>query len=254
MVGNSGSLNRVIRTSVGAGQVRAVVEDDFHHFRVTVSHDGAAVTGIEAATLRSPFSLCAAAGERLDEVCGAVLTPFAASVFLHTEPRLQCTHQFDLVALAIATAARGSGRCYRVHVPDPIAGRTHATVSRDGEPILAWDVQDYAIAGPDRFAGIGLGKGFTDWASRNLDIAEAEAALVLRRGVFISRGRTMRVALDAQPHARASGGCWVQQPERAASALRNVGSWRDFSTQAQQLAASDEVWLAFSDSGARPRA
>jgi Protein of unknown function (DUF2889) len=247
LVGKSGSLNRVVRTAVGAGQARAVVEDDFHHFRVALSHDSAAVTGIEAVTLRSPFSLCAAAGERLDEVIGAALTPFAANVFLRTEPRLQCTHQFDLAALAIAAAARGSGRCYRVQVPDPIEGRTHATVSRDGEPILAWDVQDYAIAGPDRFTGIGLGKGFTDWVTRNLDVDEAEAALVLRRGVFISRGRAMRVQLDAQPHARASGGCWVQQPERAASALRNVGSWRDFSADAQLLTLLDEAWLAFGD-------
>jgi Protein of unknown function (DUF2889) len=249
-----GSLNRVVRTSVGAGAARAVVEDDFHHFRLTLRHDGRAVTALEPETLRSPFSLCAAAGERLDQVVGAALTPLAAEVFRHTEPRLQCTHQFDLAALAIAAAARGHGRSYRVHVPDPVEGRTHASVSLDGQLAMSWDVEGYAIAGPARFAGIGLGKGFTDWVTRHLDADQAETALVLRRGVFISRGRTKRVELDRQPHAPTSGGCWVQQPERAASALRNVGSWRDFSAGAQFLTVSDEAWLAFSDGGEAPLA
>lgn len=249
-----GALNRVVRTALGAGAVRAVVEDDFHHFRLTLRHDDRWVTAIEPETLRSPFSLCAAAGGRLDEIIGVALTPLAADVFRHTEPRLQCTHQFDLAALAIAAAARGIGRCYRVHVPDLTAGRTHAVVSRDGELVMAWDVEAYAIAAPARFSGIGLGAGFTDWVMRNLDADAAEAALVLRRGVFISRGRTMRAELDARPHAQASGGCWVQQPERAARALRNVGSWRDFSAGAHLLIVSDEAWLAFSDGEARTQA
>src|SRR3546814_9230972 len=60
-----------------------------------------------------------------------------------------------------------------------------------------------------------LGRGFTAWAGTSLNTDDAEAALVLRRAIFISGGRGRTEELDRQPHAVARGGCWVQQPERS---------------------------------------
>lgn len=242
-----GALNRVVRVTVAAGVARAAVEDDFHHFRLSVHHAHGKVTRIEPRSFRHPYSLCPDAGARLCELVGAALTPRAADVFRLTEPRQQCTHQFDLAAFAVAAAARGSGRCYRARVPDPVEGRTQATLWSNDEKVLVWDVEGYALAGPAPYAGLELGRGFTDWVTKNLDDEEAEAALVLRRGVFVSRGRGMREYLDKQTHAPSRGGCWVHQPGRAEAAKREVGSWRDFSGRAHDLTASDEAWLAFAE-------
>jgi hypothetical protein len=71
----------------------------------------------------------------------------------------------------------------------------------------------------------------------------AEAALVLRRCAVISVGKNR--PLDAQKHARLSGACYVQQPERAPLALRQVGSTWNFTWQPGQLCRDDLDWIAF---------
>lgn len=244
-----GALNRVVRVAVANGVARAVVEDDFHHFRLTVRHAGGVVESLTSEGFRSPYSLCPAAGERLQELVGFKLTPKATDVFLHTDARLQCTHQFDLAALAITAAARGEGREYQINVPDLVDGRTNATLRSGGRQILSWIVEEYGVVAPAPFRGLALGRGFTDWVSKSLDAEQAEAALVLRRGVFVSRGRRMLEELDAQIHAPDRGGCWVRQPGRAEGARRNVRSWRDFSADPGGLTRSDDAWLAFADLG-----
>lgn len=244
-----GALNRVVRVAVANGVARAAVEDDFHHFRLTIRHAGGVVESLTAEGFRSPYSLCPAAGERLQELVGFKLTPKATDVFLHTDARLQCTHQFDLAALAITAAARGEGREYQINVPDLVDGRTNATLRSGGRQVLSWIVEEYGVVAPAPFRGLALGRGFTDWVSKNLDAEQAEAALVLRRGVFVSRGRRMLEELDAQIHAPDRGGCWVRQPGRAEGARRNVRSWRDFSADPGGLTRSDDAWLAFADFG-----
>lgn len=241
----TGSLHRTVRVAVRDGEARAVVEDDFHRFRVTIGHAGGVVTRAEAEAFRFPYSLCPAAGERLTEIVGMPVSPFMADVFARTDARMQCTHQFDLAALAVAAAARGAARRYDIEVPDPVEGSTVATLDRDGVRVMDWRVEAYAVAAPARFGGISLGAGFTDWVTANLDADEAEAALVLRRGVFISRGRAIIEALDRAPHAMTTGGCWVQQPGRSRTATREIGSARDFTGGAHVLTTVDEAWLAF---------
>src|SRR3546814_7802131 len=46
-------LHRIIRLHAIDGEVRGALEDDFHHFRVLIRHDGARVTNVEATALRS---------------------------------------------------------------------------------------------------------------------------------------------------------------------------------------------------------
>ena len=102
------------------------------------------------------------------------------------------------------------------------------------------------IDGPAPYAGHNIGSGFTDWTQRSLDIDAAEAALVLRRTVFISSGRG--VDLDAPGKTTGPmGGCWSWQPERARQAIRNIGSAQDFSDRAEVLTLEDQPWLAFED-------
>lgn len=242
------SLNRVVRLAGRPGEMRAVVEDDFHHFRVTLHHDGARVATLESASPRFPWSLCPAAGLELRALVGSALDKDMTGSFRIADARLQCTHQFDLAALAIANAARGTvTRRYDMVVPDTEDGRRHATLARDGTPLLDWALDGYAIAAPPPWSGRGLGGGFTAWVAESLDADMAEAALVLRRAIFISGGRGMAERLDRMAHAPDRGGCWVQQPEQAVKARREIGSTQDFTGRADMLTLDDEDWLAFAE-------
>lgn len=239
------ALNRVIRIAARPGVVRATLEDDFHHFRVTLRHENGLVTGIEAESPRFPYSLCPVAGLRLRDVIGMELTADMTAVFRVADARDQCTHQIDLAALAVTAAARGTNRRrYEIVVEDRREGEPrHALLWRDGVAMLDWTLDGYAIAAPEPFAGRGLGGGFTSWVAQALVAEDAEAALVLRRGVFISGGRGMAERLDAMASAPTTGGCWVQQSDRAPFATRQKGSTQDFTGRAELLTREDDAWL-----------
>ncbi|MBB3219937.1 DUF2889 domain-containing protein [Pseudoduganella umbonata] len=224
------------------GEVRAVLEDDFHHFRVVVGHRGGAVTAVRGETPRHPFSACPGAAPELDRLAGMRIDRIANSVTLHADPAQQCTHMFDLAGLAIAVAARGdSRRRYDIDVPRHVDGRSHACLRRNGVLVLEWEVDGSLILGPAPYAGVDMRQGMARWALGTLPDEEAEAALVLRRCALISLGRLKD--LDRQPHAHLSGRCYAQQPERAPQAIRIVGSTWDFSARPEALCQDDQAWL-----------
>jgi hypothetical protein len=228
------------------GEVRACLEDDFHHFRVRIVHVNDTVQHVEGWAVRHPYSTCPLAATQLARLVNAPLNGLAHSVMRVTDPSEQCTHLMELAGLAIAAAARKIAlRWYDIEVPRRMAGRTLATLDKDGAPLLAWEIRDTTIAGPAPFQGVSLRKGMAAWAFANLPEEEAEAALVLRRCALISLGRAMN--LDAQVHAEPTGRCFVQQPERAEQGLRIVGSIIDFSETAKDLCATDLEWLMLRD-------
>jgi Protein of unknown function (DUF2889) len=231
------------------GEVRACLEDDFHHFRVRIVHVNGTVQHVEGWAVRHPYSTCPLAATQLARLFNAPLNGLAHSVMRVTDPSEQCTHLMELAGLAIAAAARKIAlRWYDIEVPRRIAGRTLATLDKDGAPLLAWEILDTTIAGPAPFQGVSLRKGMAAWAFANLPEEEAEAALVLRRCALISLGRAMN--LDAQVHAEPTGRCFVQQPERAEQGLRILGSIIDFSETAKDLCATDRQWLMLRDEAA----
>lgn len=230
------------------GEVRAAVEDDFHHFRVRVLHEHGRVERADGWAVRHPYSTCPLAAAQLSKLHGTLLGPVAHSVTRPVDAREQCTHLLDLAGLAIAAAARSiAHRWYEVRVPRRVAGRTLATLDQDGVRMLAWNLLDTTIEGPAPYAGVSLREGMAAWALGQLDVETAEAALILRRCALISLGRTKD--LDAQLHAEPTGRCFVQQPERATQGLRVVGSMLDFTAAAGELCATDRNWLAFRDEG-----
>lgn len=225
------------------GEVRAALEDDFHHFRVAIEHDGARVLSIHGDALRNPYTLCPSAGDRLDDLIRMPLNEVAGAVTRATDASQQCTHQLDLAGLAIALAATGGARRqYDIEVTDRVESRCTATLARDGEPLLRWEVEDTTITGPAPFEGVSLQAGLARWAIQTLPVDVAEATIVLRRGAVISRARNKN--LDVQIHAMPTGRCHAQQPERAAQALRVIGSTWDFSGRPHALCADDAEWLA----------
>lgn len=229
-----------------AGTVRAALEDDFHHFRVEVTHEVEHVVHLQGTAVRHPYSLCASATDPLTQLVGMRLDRVASAVTRATDASAQCTHLLDLAGLAIAAAAtRSARRQYDIEVPDRVDGRTTAVLSRDRQPLLRWELHDTTITAPVPFVGISLQQGLARWALEMLSPDLAEAAIVLRRCAVISLGRHKN--LDAQRHAVPTGRCHAQQPQRAALALRIVGSTWDFSARAGELCRSDAGWLAFAD-------
>jgi hypothetical protein len=231
------------------GEVRACLEDDFHHFRVRIVHVNGKIQHVEGWAVRHPYSTCPLAANQLTHLVDAPLNGLAHSVMRVTDRSAQCTHLMELAGLAIAAAARSiAQRWYDIAVPRRVAGRTLATLDRDGQRVLAWELVDTTITAPAPFQGVSLRKGMAAWALANLSGDEAEAALVLRRCALISLGRAIN--LDAQVHAEPTGRCFVQQPERALQGLRIAGSIIDFSEAAKDLCATDREWLMLRDEAA----
>jgi len=245
-----GTFRRTIKirdnTAAHGQEVRGVLEDDFHHFRVAIRHDGATVTAIDAWAVRHPYSLCPAATRPLRRLIGMPLNRVAHSVTRFTDSAHQCTHMFELAGLMIAAAARGdSFRSYRIEVPARVDGHTVATLYRDNVKDIEWHVDGVYVTGPEPYVGMNLRAGMARWAIQTLGSGEAESALVLRRAVVISLGREK--ALDSQRHAAATGACFVQQPHRAEYALRMTGSTWDFTTRPQAMGLTNAEWEAAED-------
>lgn len=216
------------------------LEDDFHHFRATLTHDGREVTGVRGEAIRIPWTTCAGAAESLQALRGAPLLPSAADVARHADPRTQCTHLYDAAVLAIANAVRGNTRrIYDATIPDRIDGRARVTLARDGEPILEWQVDGMQILEPAPYTGQGMLAGFVRWCYASLDIDDAEAAQVLRRAVFIGLGR--HYDFDRIPRASGFAGvagiCHTFDGERVEGAERVAGTVRDLrDTDPEELA------------------
>lgn len=226
----------------GSGEVRAALEDDFHHFRVWVRHVDATVIAIGGEALRYPYSMCPQACDQLQQLVGMPLDRVAHSVTRQTDASHQCTHLLDLAGLAIATAARGTtARRYDIQVDRRVNQRTRPTLVRDNHEELVWEVNGALIEGPSPYAGVNLREGMARWALATLNEEAAEAALLLRRCTLISMGRAFN--LDDQAHAENSNRCYIQQAVRAEQALRIKGSTLDFSDRRERLCADDQAWL-----------
>lgn len=243
-----GAMNRRVDIAVREGadgvlEARAAIEDDYHHFRLTLHARDGILLDINSEALRFPNTMCPFAGDQLSVLPGKPLAQTMAQVMEYTDARQQCTHQFDLAALAIAALAnRRARRRYEVNVPDRVDGRTSASVRRDGVEVLRWDMVGNTIETLGPYAGRNIGSGFTAFIRTRPD-DEAEAALVLRRTVYISQGR----GVDYSKLGRTGpvGGCWAWQPERAPQVERIHESRLDFTGRSGELTRDDQSWLAF---------
>ncbi|BAI74881.1 hypothetical protein AZL_b02180 (plasmid) [Azospirillum sp. B510] len=171
------------------------LEDDFHHFGLTVVHDGTMVRDVRSVSLRTPWTSCRSAVEPLRALIGQPLVARPSDVGRLIEMRLQCTHLFDLAGLALAHALDGrEHRRYhatveKVGAPDEY--RRRAVLRQDEAPVMTWELTGASdIVGPAPYAGHSTDRGFREW-SESMELREAERAFVLRRAVFVSGGRTI---------------------------------------------------------------
>jgi hypothetical protein len=221
-------------------RVEAALEDDPHAFALTLGHDGERVTSLSASAHRYPLTTCSGATGALQSVVGAPLRDALLGLKRHADPRSNCTHLFDLAALAIEHVFRAEReRLYRIEIPDAIDGRTEARLDRDHGRVLTWSVRHGVITAPERFAGQRVLGGFTRWATAELAGEELEFALVLARGYFVALSRLYDMDAaslgPASDDPMPSGVCYSYSPGQAEHAYRVVGSRRDFTDSPEQL-------------------
>ena len=227
-----------------AGTVVGGLEDDQHYFTVRVEHDGEHVNAITSESVRAPWTTCPAAGAQLQALVGTPLSDRCLDVAGHTRSDQHCTHQLDVATLAVAHAARVAAggalrRQYDMVVPFGLLDGHHHTVTlaRDGEALLAWELEGARIVAPAPWSD--ATGGFARWADANFDADTAEAAIVLKRACSI--GMSRGIDLDSYPTLADMPGlspvCWSMQPERAPVAFRNRGLIRDYDAQPEAMLA-----------------
>jgi hypothetical protein len=233
---------RIVVRRTEPGVVVAEMEDDFHDFVVTLQHDGSHVVAADATSKRWPWSTCPGAAEPLRKLAGMPLSTRFTDAGKWTDPKLNCTHQFDTACYAITHAAAGrENRVYDVEIPlrEPETGGSRTRVWVDGALRFDWQLTWQGIVDPQPpFDAAPWRGGFMRWADDTLAPDDAEAAITLRRAADIGMGRSMD--LDAIPIATQlppvmGGICHTMQAGIVEHALRHVGSIRDFARNPERL-------------------
>ncbi len=221
--------------------VTAWLEDDFHHFGVTVIHDGKAIVDIHAAAPRYPWTTCPGALHELRALIGKPLVRRASDIGRLLQMRTQCTHLFDLTGLALAHACqRREHRRYEVVVPYRelsggkngvpwIFGPVTVVMKQNGECVARWSLDDQIITAPAEHAGQSLRRGFREWTEA-MPEQEAEYATILRRAIMVGSARPIDMeGVETAADFGNAAVCYSFQPERSRIALRKADSLRDFS-------------------------
>ncbi len=234
---------RIVVETVAPGVVTSDLEDDFHHFTVTLHHDDERVQDVQCVSERWPWATCPGAAAHLHALEGMQLSRRFTTAGAFTDPKQNCTHQFDAACYAITHAAwQRERRVYDVEIPvrlgSPDPRRVRLWV--DGILRLEWHVDWEGIVDPaPPFDAARWRGGFMRWADATLPEEDAENAITLRRACDIGMGRGMD--LDAVPVANQlpavmNGVCHTMQPDVIVHAFRNVGSIRDFAAHPEALA------------------
>jgi hypothetical protein len=233
---------RIHVVTVEPGVVESDLQDDFHHFVITLRHDGERVESVEARSERWPWSTCPDAAVPLRDLAGMPLSRRFTAAGKWTDPKQNCTHQFDAACHAIThAAAQRAERVYDVEVPlrDPDTGASRCRLWVDGVPALAWEVQwDGIVDAEEPFDVAPWKGGFMRWADEMLPEDEAERAITLRRACDIGMGRGMdldNIPVASQLPQMMAGVCHTMQPGVVEVAMRHVGSIRDFARDPDRL-------------------
>lgn len=251
---SGGCLRRVIDLRREAdGAAVGWLEDDFHHFGLTIEQSDGIISDVRVIAARAPFTTCSAAGDGLRGMIGHTVALRSTEVGRMVPMRWQCTHMFDLAGLVMALLASGRAhRRYEAIVDDRdiaaweqghrrLLARGTAKLLRDGKQVLYWQIDGRAITGPEDWAGQQLVDGFRERTER-MGLDAAEDATVLRRAVMVAAGRTLDP--DLYPTARdrgQSGVCYTFQEENRDFGVRIFGNTLNYEkSNEEMLARADE--------------
>lgn len=213
------------------------LEDDFHHFSVTMQHDGDKATSVSARSIRFPWDTCGAESSKaLSQLAGVRLS----SLFdqLTSEQRFEyCTHLYDMLELAVSHAHRDEvERAYGIEVHlIPGKGAIAARLSLNNRVLLHWRLDEGLIVEPVPFAGIKIVE-FSEWARKTLSGDDLEFAIILQRGVHVSFGKIYdwsfaKSAADMKMRPT----CYTFNPVRSGRAVPIPNHDRDFEAHPENL-------------------
>lgn len=229
---------RATLVTVAHPTVSAEMEDDFHHFRVTLTHDGHTITDVTGESLRFPWSTCGKeAAKKIEELAGRRLESLYDQ--LSTEGRYtHCTHLFDLSQLAINHARGPASTCLYQSTVTLVAGQgaIEAKLTRNGEQMLLWQIDKGTISAPEFYGGVAI-NDVTGWAHRKeLHPELAEAVQVLQRAIHVSFGKIYdwrSIKLASEQNLPPT--CYTLQPGIATRAARTRGSVRDYTNSPERM-------------------
>lgn len=252
-----GIFRRSVRIQGGPGAISADMEDDYHRFGIDLTHDGEKVVALHGRPLRTPWNTCQLAPNALRVLEGLPLKANPSDFVRQSNARAQCTHMYELTALAGSHALRGEFAAdYAADIPYPIGeAPVRALMRRNGELLLDWmisrpsatgaaaDVPEELVAGdmivaPEPYAGRPL-RSLLKWAREAVSPELYDAIYIFRRAIGISAART--TDLDALPDvekvlfSRKGGDCFTFQLANLPATRRVRGSTLDFTARPQQL-------------------
>jgi hypothetical protein len=209
------------------GAISGALEDDVHRFHLRLDHAGGVITGVTARSVRIPMTGCPGASPfMIERLTGRSLTEVAAE-----NSRAHCTHLYDLAVLCAAHAEDARPLRYDFKIADRVADRTVATVERNGEQVLLWQLEGTAILGPGEWAGREL-KALSRW-KHELAPELAEWAGLLRRAILVSGVRSFFDASEpASTRTHRMGACFNYQLPVAETSYRMPDWQRDWSLSA----------------------
>lgn len=237
----TGCYRRRVRLQhIDAQTVLAEMEDDQHGFRINLQHDGENITGIRSESLRIPMTTCGGAGQVLEQLAGVPLSDSPRSLAAHANPRSHCTHQYDLLGLAITHARRNTpSRQYDIAIHDEQDGIQCVTGEIDGVAVFGWQLRHHVIETPGVWQGVNVQKGFAQWAEQHLTPDLFELALVVQRGMLVSTTRRVLIppmaGMGLLDDPMTKGVCYSYSEPVIQRAIRRGDNHRDFSQTPEQL-------------------
>ena len=219
---------RRIIFDVSATECQVAMEDEHHYFVLDIEHDGARITGVNSNARRTPWTICPQAAARLQEFVGQPLRQRIAVNIDQIDSKQQCTHQYDLLMVALAQASCPGRREYLSKVVGAMHEYRHAQLWLNEEKLLDWRLRGTTIHSEDEFNQQDL-RSIMPWAEETLTDRQLEALFVQRRAVMVAASKGLNLDLiqnAGQAMAIRAGACFVFQPERADQAVRVVGSTR----------------------------
>src|SRR5690554_4115159 len=218
-------------------ECQVAMEDEHHYFVLDLGHDGERITSVDSSSRRTPWTICPQAAARLQAFVGQPLRQRIAVNLPEIDSKQQCTHQYDLLMLALAQATRPGRRKYLSKVVGAMYEYRHAELWLNDEKLLDWRLRGTTIHSDDEFDQQDL-RSIMPWAEQTLDDRLLEALYVQRRSVMVaaSKGFNLDLIKNAgQAMAARAGACFVFQPERAEQAVRVIGSTRQDVTGPEDL-------------------
>lgn len=235
----AGIYRRRITIKTKDQQVNVEMEDDPHGFKLQLNHDKQKITDIQVETLRYPYDTCPGATDKVRSLIGNSLSA-VKNLSAVAKAREHCTHQFDLLQLAIDYAHEtGSTYQYDIAIPDEKDDQQRGTISDDNGIVHDWHISKNILVSPENLKNRPLMRGFYAWVAEEIPEDMRRAAEMLQRGFIVATSRRVDMEIFAEQPVNLEvmpiGACYSLQLGTIEHAHRKKNVVRDFSNREEML-------------------